>query len=355
MTRLLDRYLASAFLKTLLWTATLVLMLFLLVDLISSAREFIKDSSGMLGHYALRIPVVLVMSLPFATVIAAVFTVTQLEKSHEFLPQMAAGLPLSRVLRPIFLTALCVGLFGSGLQEWLFPQLKGLSEPVRTEDSGFLKPPPILLGNETLSLLRYDPRSNTAQWVLLTIEADDGKREEIFAASMSWDATQNGWLLRRGQLLRENAAGEPVIVSFREHLQSLQLKPLDIETAQLKTVDLATGFHPATFLNLAGLWRQWQKHAGTASSRLLFYDRLVYPLSFFVLCLVGVPLALPRENRARILGVLMGAGLCLAYFVVSFVFRELALRSWISPEVAVGLPLAGFFAFGWVTLDDASS
>lgn len=355
MIRLLDRYLARTFLKTLLWTATLVLLLFLLVDLISSAREFMKDASGIWGHYALRVPVVLVMSLPFATVIAAVFTVTQFEKSREFLPQKAAGLPLSRVLRPIFVTALAVGLFGSALQEWLFPQLQGFSEPVRTEDSGFMKPPPILLGDETLSLLRYDPRSKTAQWVLLTMEGEDGGHEEIFAASMAWDAAEQAWLLSRGQVLRQGSSGESSIRSFRERSQTLQLKPLDIETAQLKSVDLATGFHPATFLNLAALWRQMQKHAGSTSASLLFYDRLGYPLSFLVLCLVGVPMALPRENRARILGVMMGAGLCLAFFVVSFVFRELALRSWISPEMAVGLPLAAFFAGGWVLLQEAPS
>ncbi len=352
MITVLDRYVARTYLRSLFWTVCLIVMLFLIVDAIQDAGHFLDGLEAIWSHYALRVPVVFVMGLPFSCVIAAAFTVSQLERGSELLPQKVAGIPIQRSLAPIFAVALIAGLGGSALQEWVFPLLEGYAKDVGT-DEGLLKPPPLLIEDETVAFLRYDPSRDSASWVVVTRPLADGGREELFAAALTWCPAETAWLASDGRWTRALPEREPDLQLFDSTLVRLAVRPENIRNASLRAVDLTTGFHPATFLHLDELWALMRADKANASLRVLLYDRLSYPLVCLILCLVGVPLALARENRAAVLGLLMGLGTCAVYFLASFVCRDLSLRGWLPPEAAVGLPLAAFGAIGLINLQDA--
>lgn len=127
---IVDRYLFFLFLKTFLVCFLSFTGLYIVVHLFSNLDELIAVSKTMgwptlfYEFYVPRIALLYDKTAGIMTLVAAIFSVSLLQRRREMTAIEAAGITKSRILRPIFVTAFVIIALTVANREFLIPQMK---------------------------------------------------------------------------------------------------------------------------------------------------------------------------------------------------------------------------------------
>jgi lipopolysaccharide export system permease protein len=109
----LDRMFFVNYVRNFLIVLSSLLGLYVVVDLFMNLNDFTKDKGGVYdvlrhvaGYYSVQIAVIFDRLGELVTLAAAVFTVAWMQRNNELLPQLSAGVPTRRVIRPVVLGTL---------------------------------------------------------------------------------------------------------------------------------------------------------------------------------------------------------------------------------------------------------
>src|SRR5262245_28907483 len=140
--RILDRYILRHFVLAYAICFASLVSLYVVIDLFSRIDEFSDKSTGagaffqnVILYYAFRVPWFFQRLSGLITLLAALFTLTWLERQNEVVAWLAAGVSMRRLLRPIITAALVVIGLSVANQELLIPRLGPLL--VRSPDDPF--------------------------------------------------------------------------------------------------------------------------------------------------------------------------------------------------------------------------
>ena len=214
---------------------------------------------------------------PILTLLAAMFTATQLNKGSELIPLRAAGLPISRILASFFMIALVMALSMILVQELVVPSFK---DQIRLADSygrALASIQPDMVADSRNNLIRvtnYLPHEKRGQDVEITTKHSGLSITSKItrAREILWKNPQGGepyWLLRDGEveqfdemgmkigteILRDEthhryAAGRSRIERQRNRISFLQGTTRSVQTATLSQA--SRGQTPSTLRLPAG-------------------------------------------------------------------------------------------------------
>jgi lipopolysaccharide export system permease protein len=127
--KLLDRWLLHSFLKAWLVCFSSLLSLYVVIDLFSKLDEFLEVAQGnwlvLLTnagiYYSYQVVLIFDRLNGVIMLMAAMFTVTWMQRHNELTPLLTSGIRLHRVLRPIWLGALFMLTLGVLNRELLMP------------------------------------------------------------------------------------------------------------------------------------------------------------------------------------------------------------------------------------------
>ena len=94
-----------------------------------------------------------------------------------------------------------------------------------------------------------------------------------------------------------------------------------------------------------------RRDQGRDKYQTLFQYSLTFPLANLVLLLVGLPILMRYERGKNAEGLVGGCLLCVFYFAIDFVFRNLGLQGALEPRLAAWLPILFFGSLGIVLYD----
>src|SRR5947209_1355065 len=127
--RILDRQRYWAFFKAYFICFTALVGLYVVIDAFSNLDEFAKRAGGMelfrvmARFYLIHMTEFYDRLCGVITMMAAIFTVTWMQKNNELLAMLAAGVSTHRVIRPVLVSALVVSSLAVINQEWIMPRL----------------------------------------------------------------------------------------------------------------------------------------------------------------------------------------------------------------------------------------
>ncbi len=338
---ILDRlYLVSYFRQYLIVLSSL-LSLYVVVDLFTNLNDFTSGKSGfgavlnhIVGYYSVQVLLIFDRLSEAITLNAALFTVALMQRNNELLPQLSAGVPTRRVIRPILLGGLITTSFGPLVNEFVIPRYADILTVPR--DDPELRKPTVVRGGfdpvtgahivaeqafrRELKVTKFEftsapvgdaeptesPGGAVAGTGLLHLTAG----EAIYVPPVAGDPRSGGW-----KLFNAVPAEKP------EASQTLprNLRHLDHGQYFLKT---DVSFDAVTrraswyiFAPTSQLWAMLNDTDGTRQSgvAVLFHSRLVRPLVGLTMLVLGLAIVLRDQNRH----VFISAGACL---VVSALF-----------------------------------
>ncbi|GAG11261.1 unnamed protein product, partial [marine sediment metagenome] len=171
--KIIDRYVLRQFFQTFVICYLSLNGLYIVFDAFTNLEEFLRcaDQQGgllwLMGrHYAYRSVLFFDRTSGLLTLVAAMFTVTWIQRHNEMTALMSAGISRLRVVRPIIGAAIVVTLLSATSRELLIPRFR----------DELARRPQDLLGDVPQELQpRYDNRTD----VLIRGQATYGDRQRI--------------------------------------------------------------------------------------------------------------------------------------------------------------------------------
>jgi len=364
---IVDRYLLREFVQTFVICFISLMGLFVVIDGFTKLDEFIafaaKQGSLLVvmgEYYAYRALSFFDSTGHLLTLIAAMFTMTWIQRHNEMTALESAGIPKGRIIQPVIMAVIVISVARVANRELVIPAVRQhLSHD--TQD----------LGGNTGKPLR--PRYDNETGVLL-----GGSGSLTFSAErriQKPDFYMPAGLNRYGvRLMAENAFYEPAQsdrpggyrFSNLEHPKGLETQPsLTFEGRPvLLTPRDCSWLKPGEcflvtevsfeHLEAASTWRSLSSTAELirglrnrsldfgAEERLAIHARLVQPLLDITLLFLGLPLVLSRSQRNMFVAIGQCLALVIAFTLVVYGCQYLGASYLLEPALAAWLPLMIF-------------
>lgn len=338
-------------------------LLFLVVDGIARLDDLLEAAPDLraAGHsvgsvalrfYLTKLPAIVTLVGPYLTLFAAIATVLGIIRQNEWVPMLMAGRSAHRVLAPVYAFAALSAVLLAVAEEAVVPAATRensiLDRMIKDRGRVELKRIPHLRdGPNAFAAERWFPADRRLTGVSCPLFRDptgvlpDGTLE---ATALSYrrrsDTGEVGWFPTDGVLVpRAPAAGggrvpAPVRLAPDRPLP-VRFTPNDIDV-------LAAGGEPGVSrTQLLALREKYPRQHGLTVD---IHTRFTRPLSSLVLLLLGIPFVARAEKRTNAAGLGIALGVCVAYFGVDFLCRELGQRGDVNPVLAVWLPPVLFTA-----------
>ena len=128
--KLIDRYVVFVFARVFMICFFTLLGLFLIADIVGNLAELLrfgKSQGGLfkvlLDYYGPKVPWFFDLMSRVAALIAAVFTVTWLQRNNELAALMAAGVSRWRIVKPLVISVAVIAFLAALNRELLLPRL----------------------------------------------------------------------------------------------------------------------------------------------------------------------------------------------------------------------------------------
>jgi len=363
MNAILDRYLKIIdwyIIKKYLGTFIFTLMLFIVISVVFDVSEHMDNfltKGATLGeivfkYYAGFIPYYMNLLSPMINFLAVIYFTAKMANQTEIVPILSGKVSFNRFLRPYFVSAFIIFVVSFFANVYLIPFTNALK--LNFENShGFYGDASKndvhlqLDKNTYVYWVSWDNLTHTAYQFTLEKFDGDKLKSRLVANNIVYDSVRRVWSFKGYTVRYINGMREKLTPNIAQKDTVLELKPTDF---------VVNNNYPAMSLSELNKNIDKEKIRGAGDLKDLQnekYRRFVYPLSSFVLTLIGVSIS-SRKVRGGI-GLPLGIGLflCFAYVVVDKFAVVFAIKGSLPPIIAVFLPNGIFGILGFLLLRNA--
>lgn len=318
MNRILPKYIRLYFLSIFVFCILGVLILFISIDMVENLDRFIDknvpwDITTL--YYLYYIPYVVILTLPVAVLLAAVFAIGTLAKNNEIVAMKALGYSLYQLLTTLLFIGFGLSLLAFIIGEGVVTKTnqkkehiwRTYIENIRSKHTKQLKnleiqEPP----DQVVTIGFYDVDRQEARRVKIETFHQHRLVSRIDAPCMVWQ--DGNWRVDTGyqRLFEEDEEiaspiTNPLIFRF-------SFTPDEILLAQIKPDEM----------DIIALYRFVKKIRllGSEDHRWMtdFYLRIAFPMANFFIIFFSVPLVYNRRKRSLTIGFGLSLVICFFYF-----------------------------------------
>ena len=354
--KIIDWYIIKKYLGTFFFTLILFIVISVVFDISEHMDNFLKNNTTVFDiafkYYAGFIPFYMNLLSPLINFLAVIYFTAKMANQTEIVPILSGKASFNRFLRPYFVAASVVFVIAFFSNVYLIPFTNRLKIDFEnthgfygdaSKNDVHLKLDP----NTYVYAQSYNPTTHSAYQFVLEKMNGDVMREKIVANMAVYDSLKNKWSIRDYSVRYVNGLKETLLLNQVNKDTVLDLKPTDF---------VINNAYPAMSLKELNKRIDKEKIRGAGDLKDMLYEkyrRFVYPLSSFVLTLIGVSIS-SRKVRGGI-GLPLGIGLflCFAYIVVDKFALVFATKGGLSPIAAVFIPNGLFGLLGLYLLTKA--
>ncbi|MEX8546166.1 MAG: LptF/LptG family permease [Mucilaginibacter sp.] len=354
--KIIDWYIINKYLGTFFFTLGIFLVIIVVFDISEKLDDFLKHDLGfwdiVTQYYFGFIPFYLNFLSPLINFIAVIFFTAKMADQTEIVPILSGGASFNRFLRPYFFASSIIFIVSLVFNVFIIPhtnQLKTSFENKYVSNGNSEQKSEVhmqLDKNTFVYLQSFEQSQHTGYQFVLEKFNGDTLKEKIMSTRISYDSLKRVWSMLDYSIRYVNGLKEKMVNGTKKDTV-LDMRPIDFEARN--NIDA----QPLKELN-ANIEKE--KIRGTGNLVDLRYEkfqRFVYPLSAYVLTLIGVAMS-SRKVRGGI-GLPLGIGifLCFAYIVTVQFSKVFALKGGLPPIIAVFIPDIIFGILGIYLLRNA--
>jgi len=328
-------------------------------DISEHLDNFLKNHSTVeeiaFKYYAGFIPFYMNLLSPLINFLAVIFFTAKMANQTEIVPILSGKASFNRFLRPYFICATLIFIVSLFANIYLIPFTNRLKitfenshqfngeDPTKSEVH-------IQLDKHTFVYLQsYDNSLHTGYQFVLEKFNGDTLREKTVANKITYDSVKRVWTYSNYATKYIHGLKEKMVEKFNGSKDTV----LDMRPSDFIVYDNVYTAMSTSDLNKAIVKEEIR---GTGALKEMNYEkdrRFIYPLSSFVLTLIGVSIS-SRKVRGGI-GLPLGIGifLCFTYIVVDRFALVFAVKGSMPPLLAVCLPNGIFGIIGLYLLRNA--
>ncbi len=363
--KLLYSYLATEMLAPFFASFVVMNCVFFLVKLIPFLNVVLEleiSFADFLRLFCYLFPNMFLYSIPMAAMMGVIISFTRLSAEAEILAFKASGISLYQMLPPVILVSLCIGLLTSFFSVSLIPKSevamkqlmfqlakekidKGIKENQFTE----------ALGDLVVYVDSIDKESG--EWENVWVSDMRGQVHPIITMAQKGNMTafidkmMVTITLSNGSLHRPDTTRSQII-GFDSYVINIPLQTPkildgdDLTSLSAKSMTLRQLQDAAT---LAG------RDSEEGRDRLVhFHKRLALPVGCFILSLLGLPLGLLAGPGKKAIGIPLGLGFFILYYILFTLGKSLADDSQLPVVFTMWLPNAIFLTLALYAIRQAA-
>ncbi len=359
----LDFYILREYLIPLCAIFLLFSMLLLLGELFDDLRDFLEMNASfktIVQYFTYRLPRGISLVMPIATILACMYTMANFGKNNEVVAMRASGVSLRRCGGAIYIVAIIISIINFVFNEKIVSDAYYAAEDLKHE-----------VQNPGITKLKYK---------VLTYRSEDRRRTWFFNF-FNKDGVQKSTILKRfdhkGKIISELTAEEAEyipkkgwefrnlsIIDYKNNSLFGSDKKFDkyfigkdeiIESPEdiLNTVIPPKHLSSMTIHKLLSENKDMSKHSRNILSTIFWY-RLTFPWSCFLVVLLGIPLAGKNERSGAVVAMTSAIAILVIYQVLSHFFKALGMQGFIHPFLGGAGTTIIFLFYGLYSISDFS-
>ncbi|MFU8811889.1 MAG: LptF/LptG family permease [Balneolaceae bacterium] len=349
----LDRYIVFRLFTITLFVLLTLICIFILIDFSENSDDF-ADKGATLAeiwsdYYLKFIPEMVRLVSPLAVFVACLILTGQMTERLEIMAIKASGISLYRLAVPFLFFGLMVAGAVSYLDSSIIPEsnadraefeqryLGGAGE--RLDRGGLYRQ---IDENTIIHFTFFDAVANVG-YTATIVEFEDKQIRSVGSANrFKWEEAEQHWVANRFQRRTYNEKGYTEI-DTTDFVMTMDLFPRDLtrRSSDIYELSYQDAFHYIETIQRIGA-------GGLSLPRTHLYSRMAYPISIFVVSLIGFAIATERRKSGK--GFYIAAGLVVSFIYLVFmkVLEPIGSAGTIAPETAALFPhlfflLAGLF------------
>lgn len=363
MTTTLDRMVLVAFFRSYAIVLSSLLSLYVVIDLFTNIDSFGRAGGGaaavfrhVVGYYSYQIALIFDRMAEAASLMAATFTVSWMHRNNELLPQLSAGIPTRRVIRPVLIGSAITLAFGPLNQEFVLPKIASHLLVAKDDPDGAKAQ--VLAGTYDSTGVQIEGSAGVrkerkvikffatfpevGRYPMFHLTAD----EAVYIPPGPGPGPTGGWRLKLGPKEEDNPSPpEPLhpalkAIGYRQYF-------LTTEDVDYDMMSRGAGWY--LYAPLGKLTELLSRNEPRRQARVavLFHTRITRPVTGALLVLLGLAVVLQNPNRH----VFISTGLCLVFalwFYLSILgAKYVGDQGYVAPPLAAWLPV---LLFGPITV-----
>lgn len=352
--RIIDRYIIKKFLTTYFFAIALIIVVVVIFDAAEKIDDFLQGHAtwgAIMGEYYVNfIPFFVNQFTGLFTFISVIFFTSKMAYDTEVIAILSSGVSFRRLMYPYFVASSVIMVFALVLNLWLIPganarriafERKYMNNasynPSRFDRYTFRQ-----LSNDTFVYIKdFNGERNEAGF--MAIETYDGGRvvSSLQASAVAYHPESGRWTASKYTLRSYDGDLDTLYRSEKRLDTLIDLKPDELgRVAEL--VQTQDSFELAQFIKA-------QKKKGSDMVSLFqieAYGRFAYPVSTFVLTLIGVSLSSRKVRGGTGLHIGVGIALCFSYIVLMRFVGEFAKGGAMPAWLAIWLPNLIYLGIG---------
>lgn len=337
----------------------LALVAFIVIYLTVDVNELIGkffDHNAALGtivsYYFFQLPWIVILVLPVAVLLSAVFTLGRMSRENELTAFVASGTPLLRVAAPILLSAFMLSLAAMVFGEMVVPfanrraaRIMAVDIEGRKQQDAFKYRTNLHYqgeGNRTWYAERYDLHLSVL--VGVTIHEYSGPRlvRRTDAKKAFWDGAR--WVFMDGAVRDFLEAGETVTPFHRLEMPHLPERPGDIAKEEIIPEEM-------NFFELRDHIARVRRGGGSVDAYLVdLHFKISFPFTNLIFAAIGIALSSAKRKPSLATGFGMTLLISFMYYGILRIGQSLGHSGVIAPSLSAWIGNLLFIAVGSVLL-----
>lgn len=342
--KILDRYILGKFLRTYFFAIAMIIVITVVFDYVEKVDDFTELQAPfkeiIFEYYFNFIPFFINQFSGLFTFIACIFFTSKMAYQTEIVAMLSGGMSFRRLMWPYFLGALIIASLSLSLNLWLIPRSQ---RHIVAFEQQYIKRKQNTKYNYHIyrqiepgvfAYIRgYNDAGHRASFLALESYKSGTMTHSLEASDVKFNPETRRWTAPRYVKRDFDSLGMETFEQFRnlDTLINLDVVELGEINDLIKTMNIEE-------LNDFLLQQQAKGSDSINIIKVEQHTRYAYPLSTFILTLIGVSLSSRKVRGGTGLHIGIGTALCFSYILFNRFFEEFAKSGSLPPGLAVWLP-----------------
>ncbi|MDR0971395.1 MAG: LptF/LptG family permease [Bacteroidales bacterium] len=357
MLKKIDWYIIRQLFAIFLLAIALIILIVIVFDISEKLDDFLERKAPIkdviFTYYLNFIPYFVNLFGHLFFFISVIFLTSKMAERTEIIAILNSGISFKRFLRPFLLLSILVAIFNMYLTNILIPQVNKVRlefERVyyrNPQKNQFFNLHLQTDKNTQIYVKSFNTFTSTGYRFTKETFSKDGIKQKISASSIHYDSIKNVWLLTDYTIREISKEKEKLTKGYQTNMKlNLLPKDFNINTAKVETMSF-------TELNKF-IKKEEEKGSKDVNLYLIEkYQRLLNPLAYIALTLIGVSLSSRKMRGGTGLHLALGITLAFSFIMIMKITSVFAIKSNLPPLIAVLIPIVFFTLVGLFLLHKA--
>jgi len=346
-----DRHIFKQLFTITVFVLFVLICIFVLIDFSENSDEFAENGAGMAeiwsSYYLNYVPEMIRLMSPLAIFVACLIVTGRMTERLEIIALKASGVSLYRLVAPYLFFGIMLSLSVSYLDAYIIPNANAeriefekqyLSSSAERIDRGRIFRQES--ENTIVSFNFFEASSNTGYQASI-VKFDGDRIERISNVNrIQWVDSTDTWNADR---LRERIfyGGSYEETDTMDVAMDLNLFPRDLarHSSDIYQLTYTDAFQYINSIERIGA-------GGIDRPKTQLYNRIAYPVSIVVVCLIGFSIASVRRKGGRGFYIATGLAISIIYQAFMKIIEPFGYVGTLTPETAAFLPHGVFLFIG---------